>query len=972
MTTPPIDAPFPDPLELQVVTLDECTLRDRTADIARVLADARIALADASDVSIRSIESILAECRGLQGGYFESGLARVEGALRSMGKRMGDGIESKIVELYRVLQDYGYYPPSRENLVAARALGTIAGFEEFAQRAEAGELPAIPEGEPVRPDGCDPRTVGMLFAAFNDPHLSGFSDATGILRVLAGEYFPGWVEYFAAAIGPLAQQRGGLFVTPAEASQIISARCAGMPPEAVALSPPKGPQAPPTPQPGPGPVGAPEGPQKPPEGRNGQPVRPAPPPGAPLITVAAADEPAESPTGPGFSLPDRGVGIGEPGPQPSLPVQVPYAGPAGQVLPPGVFPAGKEPCPEGWHYEWFPLSGWQCVRDGEGRPIDCATDRLILPQGTWDKICQNFDVYFRGQSPKGGYALAELFGWCFDEAGNITRRPGLLQVIWDLLPFPLSAAFDAVTMFPFMLLQGLAEQLPTIDGYDLQRALPLTLIGMAVGFVNRWTGGMLGPVAERIQQLLNYNAPTGFPTPEEADAAYLAGTMAWEEWKCVQWSNNRQTDFRAGLIQAERTRPNAAQVADLYLRGFIDESEYEKRSREVGVLEEEDRKRIQELAYEFPHLDDIVRMMVRDVFDQQVVEQYDLMRGFVDKFQGQARAWARARGVREDVFAKYWAAHWRYPSDTQAFEMMRRLQPDFPGIDPKLVTTPQHIDKLLEINDVAPGWRERLMATSWRILTRIDVKQAYTNGALDDAEALIHLRKFGYQPADAKVLLRVWTVARQRRDAVQLGALNAKEIVRAYQHSLIDGLEARGNLRLIGLTEEQIDNALDSASIRATWDAKRQVLKTLRKGYISGALEQADVLETGAKWEFRAPDLLARMTVWDIQRTTGERNPTLPQLCDAHTRGWLPSEEYYNRLMRIGYGPKDAEVIVKLCDDKFEAKNLAAILRARDKAAREAAAAERRRKAEEKAAAKEAAAQARAAAKAARPPGGGE
>src|SRR4029077_5166744 len=97
------------------------------------------------------------------------------------------------------------------------------------------------------------------------------------------------------------------------------------------------------------------------------------------------------------------------------------------------------------------------------------------------------------------------------------------------------------------------------------------------------------------------------------------------------------------------------------------------------------------LSEELPPVGDIIRFMVRNTEDKDIVESFGLNKEFEQKYVGLLQKWGKAAGLTEEVVRAFWRAHWVIPAVGQLFAMFQRLRPGRVGAD--LQVTAQDIDR---------------------------------------------------------------------------------------------------------------------------------------------------------------------------------------------------------------------------------------------------------------------------------------
>lgn len=346
----------------------------------------------------------------------------------------------------------------------------------------------------------------------------------------------------------------------------------------------------------------------------------------------------------------------------------------------------------------------------------------------------------------------------------------------------------------------------------------------------------------------------------------------YRELSKMGYSDERIQMIIAGL------RPVIAQSAaqQAYLRGIITEEQHDKFLRDSG-LDQSYINIYKKLYFQLPPVQDLIRMMVRDIFDDDIVETY----GLELEYPINANALGAKIGLDPDTMMQYWASHWDLPSPTMGFEMYHRGIIDKPALE-----------KLLKSLDYMPYWRDKLIQLSHNPYTRVDVRRMYAVGVLnreevyksyldlgyapDKAEKMTQftieyevgeeeftvrelartnveravklglltidegierLTRLNYSEADAKLLLDLATIAETNDISERLLTNNTnaiiKEIVDNYKYRLISVNDARQWLLDLGVYDYVVENLLLLADYEYTQAFKREILKINTEGYLN-------------------------------------------------------------------------------------------------------------------------------------------
>ena len=171
-------------------------------------------------------------------------------------------------------------------------------------------------------------------------------------------------------------------------------------------------------------------------------------------------------------------------------------------------------------------------------------------------------------------------------------------------------------------------------------------------------------------------------------------------------------------------------------RGFISPDTYAEKLRILG-LAPDDIDLAEKLSMQLPPIGDLIRMVVRDTFEPDVVEAGQLSDGF-ENFPVET---AEELGISNYWAEKYWQAHWMLPSLQQGFEMLHRDK-----------ISQDELLALFKAADLAPGYWEPMQAISYRPYTRVDVRRMHALGVLDEEQVLRSYLDLGYDQEKASNL----------------------------------------------------------------------------------------------------------------------------------------------------------------------------------------------------------------------------
>ena len=568
----------------------------------------------------------------------------------------------------------------------------------------------------------------------------------------------------------------------------------------------------------------------------------------------------------------------------------------------------------------------------------------LTPDSNWNSlkpcpytatILSNYDI--------GRLGLANILGWGITPSGS-AKAPGNFSFALSLLPLRIG---ETISGFIGGLIDSLQATVNDLIGNADCKPVdvaPTLLSDVILGFIDTFTGGSLHAFRTPYQQQINSACPQRVPSADECHAALLNGTINQEQWECWVRANGVADVPAKQIMQSQRSRPNVAEALQLWLRGEFNDSRIDEELQFRGVIDKDERAQFKKLTDYVPGPGDLVSMMLRDVFDPAVVDKYRLDEDFAAKFQGQIKTWAKAQGISDETMKLYWRFHWHMPSDGQLFEMLHRLRPGKEGV--KNVTTIDDVKTALQINDLMPGWVDRLTEISYRPLGRIDVRRAYEVGVITADQLPSYYQDLGYAESDAKTLSAYTQKASAAAVAKFQGMMTTPQILTLYKQDGVSRDKAKELLKGNGLDDQGATSALDNADAQAYATLRAEQVRAVRKRYMQGEYTDSEAttkLQTIGLSFDRANQ---RVLAWGIEKELDHKLPSTQQLCSLYSDGFIDASTYLKRMQNLGWGDEDAANFVKQCASKDvakRAKELEAQLRKQQQQQRQQDADEKRR-----------------------------
>lgn len=473
---------------------------------------------------------------------------------------------------------------------------------------------------------------------------------------------------------------------------------------------------------------------------------------------------------------------------------------------------------------------------------------------------------------------------------------------------------------------------------------PVSIAQSIFRFVDQWFAVIPPQATELLAQMSNTACQTLMPTGSEANAAFLNDQITEEVWKCWQRIQGNLIKEQKQLVNAARTRPNAQELAVLFRRKQLEQQDYDEATRGVGVLNDQDKKRIFDTTQAWPGLQDVIRMMVRDVFDPATVADGQLDTDFADKFQGKALDYAKALGFDDELAKFYWRAHWQIPSFTMLAEMVKRLRPGV--VDDKLVFTQEDLKKWLKVDDWAPGLIDRMVATTFAVVTRVDSRRMYSLHTIDEDQLQGYLMDEGYNERDAKELVKFFKRMREVSEFKSAGNPTVHAAFGMFNQGIMTEQESRNYIANVALSPDHEFLLQQSLFTGRELYNRTQAIKARKAIYMRGLEDDgtamANLVDDGIDGT-QAEELVRQ---WEKERRGKSKVASAAQLCKWRGMGLINQTDQAKALARLNYAEEDIALIIGQCEIEWNEKQKKAAERAAAKAVAEI---EKIRRAQEKA-----------------------
>lgn len=491
-----------------------------------------------------------------------------------------------------------------------------------------------------------------------------------------------------------------------------------------------------------------------------------------------------------------------------------------------------------------------------------------------------------------------------------------------------------------------------------QPYLGLAALSSTLGFLEQWTGLRVPALRTWIDQTSNYLCPQKIPSQADVNSLRQREQLSAEQWVALTRANGNCPDWEGKTVWAGRLLSPPDQQTQLWMRGAISDDQHAERFTALGDFSGQVALDQRELAKAIPPPSDLIHFAVREAFTPELVQALDLNAEFPEAFAfwgaKQGIGWAvpglsagpSDPGPKSWAHA-YWWSHWQLPSPTQAYEFVRRLRPGH--VSPELATvvdpedyqekvayaqahpeTHPHgippldrvarLDLLLRANDYAPVWRGRLASVSYNPLTRVDIRRMYEVGVLTRQEVIEAYLDIGYTHANAERLAE-FTVRLSSRTLSKLATrITRDKLLRAWRIGALDRGQVAALLERAGLQAREIELVLEAFQAEDLIARVDAGTKAVRRAYMAGAISDEEAFAQLERIGVIPDARQQLLQLWGLERTGGRKVLSAEKARDLYIRALISREELLLRLLNLGYGTRDAELIARTADQEITRK----------------------------------------------------
>lgn len=418
----------------------------------------------------------------------------------------------------------------------------------------------------------------------------------------------------------------------------------------------------------------------------------------------------------------------------------------------------------------------------------------------------------------------------------------------------------------------------------------LGVFATVIGIVMTLFGGAMQPISRRLEHITDVLVRSFIPGPGDLSMYKRLGIIPEQVYQKAMWNNGVPEEFRPMIEEMSRNIPTQAEIIAARWRGVIGDPEFASLLKRLGY----DAQSIaiyDELSKQIPPISDLIHFMVREAFNDAASSKFS----YDDDYPSGLNEFFAKIGYDPDWGKRYWRAHWNLPSPTMAYDMLHRKIIDI-----------ETMDELLKTADYPKFWRDKLIAMSYHVLTRVDVRRLAQAGMIGPDKVLDTYQRMGYSPEDAQLLtdFALKGIAQEERD------LTRSDIIGSYVDGLIDGGTARTSLVKMGYDEQEANAIMVQADFDIAKAARTDAIQYAKERYTAKKIDRgqatSDLTNAGLKTVAIERYLLA----WDRAIEGEVKIPTRSEGKTLAKAGIITEDQYRTILKQNKYTDQVVEWFV--------------------------------------------------------------
>ncbi len=431
------------------------------------------------------------------------------------------------------------------------------------------------------------------------------------------------------------------------------------------------------------------------------------------------------------------------------------------------------------------------------------------------------------------------------------------------------------------------------------------LAGMAQSVGGSLLGGVSSPLANTLNMRMNQLLQNSIFDPQTGIRLQQLGKLTLaDEHILLTGHGFRESDAQL-LDSLYKNRLDAPQLLQLGLRFTEDKSYIEQEVSKRG-WDEKSLELVKKSIYQWPSVQDWILFAVREATNEQRAKELGLDGGD----WGIAEQEASKAGLAPGYFKYYWRSHWVLPPVTMGYEFLHRFRHNTDD----LKFDDKDLSSLIQALDYAPIWHKRMMESSYKPITRVDIRRVLKAGMLDEKGVRDAYWKDGYSDKDADILTdwTMWEAQSSERD------LSLAKIEKAYKRGMMTGLESQNALQELRYSDTAIawyiklwDYDIEEERVSAEIDY-------LSAQYMAGEFDEVTLRSKLTNLGLTSNNVVVAVVNLNAKKKRQVTALTTVEIKELYENDIISFAEVLPELISRGVNPVNANRMVKLIDIKVQ------------------------------------------------------
>ena len=326
---------------------------------------------------------------------------------------------------------------------------------------------------------------------------------------------------------------------------------------------------------------------------------------------------------------------------------------------------------------------------------------------------------------------------------------------------------------------------------------------------------------------------------------------------------------------------------------------------------EREKALLKELSYQYPSVQDLVTMAVREVFTPAAVEKYQLE----DDLPAAFTEWAGKIGLKPEIAKLYWMSHWRLVSQGAGERMLHYQLPYRFSENSDGFTLPsgavsyniigeQDLAELYKAQDVMPFWRSRLQQISYRKLSRVDLRRFFNADTISPDELVVGYLSLGFSLDDAYRHLEFAEAQKKGKpqgDKNKERDFSRSSILKFYSEGLLLKPNALALLIKLGFSWQEAELIIERADLEIESDIRKDSINLIKDKYRVRDISYDEAQIDAGALNLTEGERIKLVRELESIRLSRITTPSRAELEGFFKEGLITADKFTSSMQGLGY-----------------------------------------------------------------------